>query len=139
MKKAKNGSAIKEEAGENGRKKTGLPLAIKLALSFVFIVGTYFAAIKVGEIMKLFLIQKITLITYIAAATVLGSLYVIFNKGVSNDVPEAGDLPDEWSREEKELFIEKRKKDREKAKKVLIFLLPVIVALLIDVINVFYF
>ena len=121
------------------KKKIDKKLVIKLLISFFVIFSVYFTLMKVAEIYGILLIQKITFFTYIGAITLLGSLYVIFNRGVSRDVPTESDLPDTMSKEEKEEFIKMRLHDREKAKKVLIFLLPFVVTLLVDVINVFYF
>ncbi len=128
-----NVPAVKE------KKKVDKKLVIKLLISFFVIFSVYFTLMKVAEIYGILLIQKITFFVYIGAITLLGSLYVIFNKGVSRDVPTESDLPDTMSREEKEEFIEMRLRDREKAKKVLVFLLPFVITLLVDVINVFYF
>ena len=121
------------------KKKIDVKLVIKLLVSFFVIFSVYFTMMKIAEIYGILLIQKITFFTYIGAITLLGSLYVVFNKGVSRDVPTEDDLPDTMSKEEKRELVEMRLRDREKAKKVLIFLLPFVLTLLVDVINVFYF
>ena len=129
-----------EKNAPSPEKKPGkTKLTLQLALSFTVTVGLYFTMMKIGELKGNFLIQEITLFSYMGAAILLGALYVIFNKGVSSDVPKEDDLPDDWSDEKKREFVEQRKKDRAKAKKVLIFLLPVVVTLFIEIINLFYF
>ena len=138
MKNKKTSAREKVTAGKE-KKKVDKKLVVKLLVSFLAIFSVYFTLMRVGEIYGILLIQKITFFTYIGAITLLGSLYVIFNKGVSRDVPTESDLPDTMSREEKLDLIEMRLRDREKAKKVLIFLLPFVLTLFVDVINVFYF
>lgn len=133
-KKHKKQKEIRErKAGFNYR------LLVRLAASFVVIFGTYVFLIKLAEKNGSLLLQEITLWAYLILTTVVGSLFIIWNRGVSRDIPTPRDLPADWSDAKKEEFIEKYIASKAKAKKLLIILIPLLLTFFIDIINVFFF
>jgi len=114
-------------------------IVIRLLISFVVVFGIYQLCIKLSEIYGIFLIQEIMLSVYYIATTVIACIFIVQNRGISNDIPTPDQLSPNWSAEKKEDFIEKYKASKEKAKKWLYILIPLIFTLLIDTIYLFYF
>lgn len=69
---------------------------------------------------------------YLAALTVLLVLFMFYNRGFSTTVPTHEMLPDEWNAEEKDKYISDCKKGKARAKKIMIFIFPLILTFLID-------
>ena len=103
-------------------------LAKYLALNTVMMVVLYFVLQKAG-----FPIHYV----YVGLGAVLGLGYVIYNRGfVGKDAtPEM--LPDTMSYEEKMDFIEQSKQRMKKSQWVLTLLIPIIVALMLDMLYLF--
>ena len=69
---------------------------------------------------------------YLGAMTVLLLLFLFFNKGFGNAIPPREALPEEWSAEETDRFYEKLLRDKKIARRILIFLIPLLLVFLID-------
>lgn len=72
----------------------------------------------------------IGMILYMVAGAALVVAYYILNEGFGK--PEAEALPDTWSEKEKSAYLAHRAARHEKAKKLLVWLLPIILVLGID-------
>lgn len=68
---------------------------------------------------------------YLGAMTVLLLLFLFFNKGFGNAIPPREAL-EEWSAEETDRFYEKLLRDKKIARRILIFLIPLLLVFLID-------
>ena len=68
----------------------------------------------------------------LTAGTVLLLLFLFFNKGFGNAIPPREALPEEWSAEETDRFYEKLLRDKKIARRILIFLIPLLLVFLID-------
>lgn len=75
------------------------------------------------------------LISYMAIETVFVLVYVIYNRGFSRRGITAEMLPESWSDEKKESFIESGIKRFEKSKWMLIVILSFLLTFLIDMIE----
>lgn len=75
------------------------------------------------------------LISYMAIETVFVLAYVIYNRGFSRRGVTAEMLPESWSDEKKEKFIENGVKRFEKSKWMLIVILAFLLTFLIDMIE----
>ena len=69
---------------------------------------------------------------YLGAMTVLLLLFLFFNKGFGSAVPPREALPDGWSEEEIDRFYEKFGRDKAIARRILIFLIPLLLVFFID-------
>ena len=74
---------------------------------------------------------------YIAAATVLALVYVIYNRGFSRKGITKDMLPDHWSDDKKESFIEDGKKRLNKSKWMLMILFAFLVVFTVDAFELF--
>ena len=104
----------------------------KLLLSFTIIFGLYVTLLKVAEINRSFLMQDIVMIVYSSVTTVVFCIFIVLNRGISRDIPTKEQLNQSWSDSQKTEFIEKYVKSKEKAKKWLIILIPLLFTLLFD-------
>ena len=135
-KRKKRRSFIPESEAKTALKKSfrefNWRLAGKLFFLFVIVFSVFQLCMKLAEIYNSFLIQQITVIVYTAIATILGALFIIINGGVSSDIPRKDQLKDSLSDSEKEEIIELVKVRRAKAKKLLVYLAPLVFTLLLD-------
>lgn len=76
---------------------------------------------------------------YYAALLILIVICIIINRGVSFDMPEPDQLSSDMSEEEKLSYIEKLKVCRKRAKKLLVFIVPLLFTLLFDYIIAAFF
>lgn len=103
-------------------------LAKYLALNTVMMVALYFLLQKIG-----FPIHYV----YVGLGGVLGLYYVIYNRGFAGKDATPDMLPSTMTYEEKLDFIEKSKQRMRKSQWVLTLLLPIIVALMLDMLYLF--
>ncbi len=141
-KKTKKKNAIAKNSSNTRPQKSfkdfNWNLAGKLLISFAVIFSVYQFCLKLAETNNSVWMQNLTLIIYSGATTVIAVIFIIKNRGVSNDIPTPEQLPDTWSTDEKTKFIEDLIKSKNSAKKLLIVLIPLILTLLIDMIYLFY-
>ena len=95
--------------------------------------------VELGDKYQNLLILDITVYGYIAVTGILSVVFIIWNRGVSKDVPTKEQLRDDMTDEEKEKFITDLIESRKKAKKVLLWLIPFLFTLLIDAIVLIFF
>ena len=135
-KKRKRRSIVPESEAKNAVKKSfrefNWKLAGKVFALFVVVFSVYQALLKIGENTGNLAICYWTVIAYVGITTILLGLFIILNRGISNDVPTRDQLKNTMSDEEKDAFIEEIKAVRKRAKKVLVFVIPFILTLLID-------
>ncbi|MBR6682421.1 MAG: hypothetical protein IKL40_05510 [Clostridia bacterium] len=124
---------------EEQEKKFNWRLLWMLVLCFAVVFGIYQLMLKLAVWLNEPVIQEITLSVYSGALTVLLVIFIIMNKGISKDIPTKEVLPDEWDDEKKESFIESYVTGKQKARKLLLIIIPLIVTILIDMIYLFYF
>ena len=116
-------------------KKVGI-----LLLNFALFYAALRAIIEIGERTGAVWIYKIGTALYALLAGGLIIAFFILNGYTFNRpdyTPE--DLPDRWSEEKKREYLEKLPANREKAKKLLYILLPLIITLSISFIELFLF
>lgn len=75
---------------------------------------------------------------YTVAASVLIVVFFIMNGGFSKELPDRSRLPAEWSEKQKDDCLEGLKKRKEKARKLLFVIFPLLVSLLVECIFVFF-
>ena len=142
-KKKKRRSFVPESEAKNAVKKSfaefNWKLAGKLFLYFVVIFGIYQFCLKLAEIYANRVICDVVVIVYVIATTVLAAVFIIMNRGVSNDIPTKEQLRDTMSDDEKEKFINDLIESRKKAKKLLLILIPLIFTLLFDMLYLLFF
>ena len=134
--RAKRKNVTLENDSRNNLKKSfgelNWRLVGKLLLSFTIIFGLYVTLLKVAEINRSFLMQDIVMIVYSSVTTVVFCIFIVLNRGISRDIPTKEQLNQSWSDSQKTEFIEKYVKSKEKAKKWLIILIPLLFTLLFD-------
>ena len=109
----------------------------RLAFYFIIIFGLYQLGLKLGELYNPIIITAVV-VTYVIATTILAAVFIIMNRGVSNDIPTKEQLRDDMSDEEKEKFITDLIESKRKAKKSLLVLIPLIFTLLFDMVYLFF-
>ena len=110
-------------------KKKSLRTLLLLILNFMILFAVYQLFLKFESILGTVL--------YLAAAGALTAAYCILNRGFAKPVLNPDELPKSWTPVEKCAYIEKAKSNFEKAKKLLYWLLPIILVLGIDFIDLF--
>ena len=114
-------------------------LAGRLLLSFTVIFGVYVTLLKIAENTRSLLMQDIVMIVYSSITTIVLCIFIILNRGISRDIPTKEQLNEKWSDEKKTEFIESYVKSKEKAKKWLIILIPLLFTLLFDMMYLILF
>ncbi len=76
-------------------------------------------------------------ILYTAVAAALAIAYFVINRGFSSPEADGERLPDTWSAVQKCAYLDEAKARHEKAKGLLVWFLPVILTLLLDVTYLF--
>lgn len=100
-----------------------------LVLNFILLFALYQLLLKAESVIGMYL--------YLIAAAVLSVAYYIVNRGFGNPITDPDRLPDEWSYKDKCDYMEHVKVQHEKAKKLLLWLFPLIIVLLLDFAEVF--
>lgn len=135
-KKRKRRSFVPESEAKEAVKKSfrefDWKLLGRLALRFVCVFGVYQLLLKLAEIYRRQVIADATVLAYIAITTVLLVIFVILNKGVSNDIPTKEQLRDDWTDGQKQEYIDKLIEGKKKAKPLLLWIIPLIFTLLMD-------
>ena len=79
----------------------------------------------------------IGMILYLAAAAILAIVYYTVNRGFGKPITDPDDLPKAWSAAEKTAYLADTAKRSEAARKILLWLFPIVLTLLIDITNLF--
>ena len=74
---------------------------------------------------------------YLVITAVLAIAYFVVNRGFGNPVTDADVLPSGWSAAEKCAYVEAAARRHEKARGILLWLLPFVVTLMLDVMHLF--
>ena len=132
-----------EEKADYGLKKAtkqfNWRLAGRLLLNFTIVFCVYLLALNYAERQRSPMLQEIILAVFYGVTTILACVFVILNRGVSNDIPTKEQLRDDWDDAKKEAFIKKYTESKAKAKKILPWLIPMIFTILFDTIYLLYF
>ena len=110
-------------------KKSTLRILLLLILNFVILFAVYQVFLRLGSMLGMIL--------YLIAAAVLTVAYYIINRGFGKPDIDPDTLPADWNPQKKCAYIEERKAAHVKAKKLLYWLLPLILVIGIDFIDLF--
>ena len=116
-------------AAQNSAGKRKLRTLLIVAVNFILLFALYQLMLRLQWIAGTYL--------YLAAAAALTVAYYIVNRGFGRPVTDADAMPSSWSAKEKcdyAAFVQKR---HESAKKILYWLFPILLTLLLDCIDVF--
>ena len=111
------------------KNKRKLRTLLLLALNFILLFAVYQLFLRAESMIGTY--------AYLIATAALTVAYYIINRGFGGPVTDASLLPDSWSYKEKCDYVEMVKIRHEKAKKLLYWLLPLVVVLLIDFADIF--
>ncbi len=117
-------NAPPQDNGAAELKKVRIKRGLLTAGGFVVLMGLFEALVALE--------WKPVYPIYLGAMTVLLLLFLFFNKGFGNAIPPREALPEEWSAEETDRFYEKLLRDKKIARRILIFLIPLLLVFLID-------
>lgn len=117
-------NAPPQDNGAAELKKVRIKRGLLTAVVFVVLMGLFEALVALE--------WKPVYPIYLGAMTVLLLLFLFFNKGFGNAIPPREALPEEWSAEETDRFYEKLLRDKKIARRILIFLIPLLLVFLID-------
>lgn len=110
-------------------KKKNLRTLGLIVLNFVILFGVYQVLLKLESL--------VGTVLYLLAAGALAVAYYVINRGFGSPTEDASALPADWSPVKKEEYLESRRAAHERAKKLLYWLLPLILVLGIDFIYLF--
>ena len=131
-----------KEAVKKSFREMNWKTIIKLVLLFAVSYGFYQFVLQMAEPYGLPIYNKVcaaVVTVYVLAVTVLGVIYIILNKGISNDIPTKDQLRDDWDNKTKEKYIEDLIKSKKKARKLLYFIAPLVFTLLLDMLYLMFF
>lgn len=122
----------RENKADTSRKKSNFnfKLLFQLIGTFILVFGIYQTAC--------YFAFKPILPIYLVITTVLLCVYIVLNRGFSVKPPLAEQLPDAWSEETKQKYIEEDIERKKKAKKLMIWIFPFVLTFLIDMVYLFY-
>lgn len=130
MKKNKKGSSLPVSL-EKTKRTVKLRRLLLLAVSFIVIYGVYAAGCH-------FQFKPIVPIYFIALLGLLVA-FIILNRGIDTKLPERGDLPEEWSEGQKTDYLERAGKRRVIARRLLFFIIPLLLTFAIDLVYLSFF
>ena len=113
------------------KNKSKLRTLLLLALNCILLFAVYQLFLRAASMIGTYL--------YLIATAALTIAYYVINRGFGGPIADASLLPDTWSYKEKCDYVEMVKIRHEKAKRLLYWLLPLVVVLLIDFANIFLF
>ncbi len=141
-KKRKRRSFVPESEAKEAVKKSfrefNWKLLGKLVLIFAAVFGIYQLFLKLAEIYGNRLLADVTVIVYIALTTILLVVFIIINKGVSNDIPTKEQLRDDWTDKQKQEYIDSLIESKKKARPLMLLIIPLVFTLLIDMIYLLF-
>lgn len=141
-KKKKRKSFIPESEAKDAVKRSlselNWKLLSKVVLYFVIVFSVYKIGIKIADLYNSKAILNGVVITYVAVTTVLSAVFIIINRGMSNDIPTKQQLRDDMTDSEKERFISDLIESKRKAKKILPILIAFVFTLLFDMLYLLF-
>lgn len=111
------------------KKTSKLRTLLLLALNFILLFAIYQLFLRAESAIGIYL--------YLAAAAILTVAYYLVNRGFGTPITDAASLPETWSYKEKCDYVEHVRARHESAKKILYWLLPLVLVLMIDFVEVF--
>lgn len=111
-------------------KKINWKLVLQLVISCIVILTIYQTAMYFQFSAIMWIYYALLIISAIA--------FLYFNKGLNRKTIGRDYLPAEWSDNEKDNYIEKIKKHKEIAKKLLLLIIPLLLTFAFEVIYLFY-
>ena len=75
---------------------------------------------------------------YTVAAAALMIAFVAVNRGFTMERTPEEDLPAEWDGEKKRKYLESEEKRRKAAKTIMLFLMPILITLLLDMAELYF-
>ncbi len=120
----------KQPASRKKKQKEHFPWK-KAGLLFLSLI-LFFSAYQIA----IYFYQGWIVHTYCIAAGVLVVLYALINRGVFS-IPSPENLPDEWSKEQKAIFIAEQQKRRRISSVLLYFLIPILMTVVWDMVYLF--
>lgn len=116
----------KKPLSKENKKTLLLSIALFIVFFIIYQVFVYFELI-------------IGMWLYLIASCLLLIAFVFVNRGFSIVTTKEEDLPSEWSKEEKSSYLEDENRRHKIAKKIMLFLMPIAITLILDIINIFFF
>lgn len=133
--RSRKGSPGAAKAVEQAFTRAGVKIPAKKMLgvfiSFVLVFAVFILIIKLEWMPGVY-------IFYTATGLLLIAVFVL-NGGFSKDIPDKTQLRDSWSDQKKENFINTLKTGKKWAKRLMYPLLPMLIAVMIDIIYLFWF
>lgn len=113
------------------RRKNKLRRLSLLALSFIIIFGIYAAGCRLE--------LKAIIVTYFGLLMALIIAFVILNRGINIEPPEADMLPEDWDPEKKIRYLDMDEKRRKIARMLLYVIIPLLLTFAIDIVYMAFF
>jgi hypothetical protein len=107
-------------------------LVISLSVSIIFFLGIFLVVWELGYPLIISLIYGV--ITLAAALW-----YIICNKGMIGALPTVEQLPTTWDKQTREDFIEDLRQRRQKSKRVMLILVPMIFTFCYKILDMYLF
>lgn len=127
---AKRDKKRDDEPGEGAKKRFNIKLLIILVLNTVLFFGIY----ELGNYYEFYPVFWI----YFALTLGFTAVYFIYNRGFVREKVTPGMLPEDWSAEKKCEFFDDRDRRKNRSKWMLLIIIPLILTLVFDVVNLFY-
>lgn len=127
----------KSASGKKLDKKKLVHLFSTVGLSAFFCAFYYCSMVLSQRNEKLFYFFPAVMFTYMGALTVLVLIYIIYNRGFSRKGVTAEMLPDEWSDEQKNEFIENGNFRLKRSKWLLVFIISFLVTFIAEAVALF--
>ncbi len=107
-------------------------LVIALAVSVIFFLGVFLVVWAMG--------YEILISSIYGALTLIAALwYIILNKGFVGKLPSIEELPLTWDKKTREDFIEDLRARRQKSKKLMLILVPMLVSFCYKLLELYFF
>jgi len=114
---------------KTNHKSTKARTLLYLALNFVIVFGVYRLCIHLRWAWGTVL--------YLIAAAALSVVYYVVNRGFGTPIRDPALLPGEWNAAKKKEYMDWAEERHRRARGILYWLLPIIVTLMIDAVDIF--
>lgn len=123
---------------EKAKNKNNPKRALALLVAAVVLIAVYIAGWILQDTEYYIFTQWVIMIYYLALPLLI-VVFVLLNKGISNDIPTREQLSDSMTNEEKDAFIEDVKSCRRRARPLLIPIIPLALIVGFDILFNFIF
>ena len=130
----------KADAEKKEKRKKKIKTAIVTAIITLAVLVIYFLSLELSPLLYSILginVFPIVICIYMIVLTLLVVVYIVYNRGFSRRGVTPEMLPDSWSDEKKEEFIENGKRRLNDSRWMLIFIVAFLVTFLVDAFNMF--